>query len=212
MLRTENLSVHTPHNRLLHPCLNFEFAPGTITYITGPNGIGKSTLLALLSGIQKPQTGHILLNGRNLAHMSPTQRTQVIASIGQHDTCPTDTLVSRRIGHGFTAANITQIANTAQTLGISHLLDKQLSALSGGERKRVFIARCLINPNASVYILDEPDAGLDSHSQSLLFRAFQGLASQGKIIIFSSHLQPKADDIRTLSLMPQPLFVVEHPL
>jgi ABC-type cobalamin/Fe3+-siderophores transport system ATPase subunit len=187
MLRTENLSVHTPQGQLLHSSLNLHFKPGTITAITGPNGSGKSTLLAHLSGIRRPESGHIWLDNENLARLSPKARALQVASIGQYDTCPADTLVSRRIAHGLPTASREEILNIANAMGIAHLLGKHLGALSGGERRRAFIARCLINSRANLYVLDEPNIGLDHAGLELLHRKLKQLANLGKAIIFSTH-------------------------
>ncbi len=171
----------------MHSSLNLQFEPGTITAITGPNGCGKSTLLRYLSGIRRPESGHIWLGEQNLAELTPKARALQIASICQQDTCPADTLVSRRIGHGQPGASSEEIFSIANAMGVSHLLSKHLGELSGGERRRVFIARCLVNSEAKSYILDEPNVGLDQAGLELLHLKLMGLANQNKIIIFSTH-------------------------
>lgn len=135
--------------------------PGTITAVIGPNGAGKSTLL-----------NQIWRTHRHLG----------ISTIAQHDTALGDTLVRTRIEHG--GENIEAIA---EELSISHLLNRRLKTLSGGEKKRVHIARCLVNTEAQVYILDEPDAGLDAHGKKQLAEALKKRAQAGKSIFLALH-------------------------
>jgi ABC-type Mn2+/Zn2+ transport system ATPase subunit len=135
--------------------------PGTITAIIGPNGAGKSTLLNQL--------------WRTHQHLH-------ISSIAQHDTALGDTLVRTRIEHGGEA-----IEAIAEELQISHLLNRRLKTLSGGERKRVHIARCLVDEKAQVYLLDEPDAGLDTQGKQQLASALKRRAQAGKSIFLALH-------------------------
>ncbi|MBL4819334.1 MAG: ATP-binding cassette domain-containing protein [Deltaproteobacteria bacterium] len=186
MLRTENLCVYTPDDCLFEN-LDLSFKPGSITILEGPNGFGKSMLLDHLSGIRVPTVGQVFFESQDIAKLKPHLRTQLISSLGQEDTTPTDTLVSNRIRHGFLQASHNPIHELSQSLGIEDLLNRRLGTLSGGQRKRVHIARCLIHSTAKVYILDEPDAGLDTDGKAKLWRLLEQKADAGGIVILAMH-------------------------
>src|SRR3989338_5513296 len=110
MLRTENLCIPLFKN------LNLHFRPGTISTLSGKNGVGKSTLLNYLSGIFRPLSGHVYLNDQNLISLKASKRAQAIASIGQFDGAPGDMRVKTRIAHG--ASHIEKIS---EEFKITHL-------------------------------------------------------------------------------------------
>ncbi|MES2504079.1 MAG: ABC transporter ATP-binding protein [Myxococcota bacterium] len=202
MLRTENLSVHI-NRRLLFENLNLSFEPGTTTIIKGPNGVGKSTLLNYLAGIRTPSQGFIYLGSQSVAGFDRVERARRISSIGQSDTALGDTLALDRISHGLAGhlEGNKHLHEIADRLQIGHLLTKRLKTLSGGERKRVHIARCLINKLADVYILDEPDAGLDASGLQILAQLLMGLMAEGKAVILTQHGAPlplSDDNLKTI--------------
>src|SRR3989338_2172156 len=188
MLRTESLSVHI-HQTLLLRNLNFNFKPESITAILGPNGVGKSTLLNYLSGIRTPQQGAVFLEDQNLAQLSPPLRAQKISSIAQHDTALGDTLVKTRLSHSGDIPPFEkgELGGILEFLHLAHLLNRRLKTLSGGEKKRVHIARCLIQTTAQVYILDEPDAGLDIYYKKQLAKLLKQQAKIGKTVVLTLH-------------------------
>ena len=122
--------------------------------------------------------GNFYINDQNLISLKASKRAQAIASIGQFDGAPGDMRVKTRIAHG--ASHIEKIS---EEFKITHLLNKRLDELSGGQKKFVFIARCLVNYDAQVYILDEPQASLDASAEELLMSILQKRADLGKIII-----------------------------
>jgi iron complex transport system ATP-binding protein len=96
-----------------------------------------------------------------------------------------------RVKHGVTnkihSIDQTRVETIAQKLGISDLLSRGLYSLSGGQRKKVHIARALVDDRAEVYVLDEPDASLDATSREAVMFLLREIARSGKLVIVSLH-------------------------
>lgn len=183
--------------KILFKNLNLTIYPGQITVIVGENGIGKTSLLNCFGGITRPTKGTICLGEKDLSNLPCQCRAQLVSSSGQNDHLPSDLIVSDRIFQGLSSRlgfhvlpnsiHFKQINIIAEALKISHLLERPLYSLSGGERKRVNIARGLIDSQALVFIFDEPDAGLDLRHRHALIQIFNNLKKNDKIIILSLH-------------------------
>jgi iron complex transport system ATP-binding protein len=179
--------------------LNAEWRAGSLVAVLGPNGIGKSTLLNHVAGIALRQQDCVRLKREDIATMPPRLRAQKIASIAQQDSAPLEMIVRDRIAHGLhprrfcAAAERSLVERTASTLQIKDLLERPLHSLSGGQRKKVHVARALVDDQAEVYILDEPDAGLDANSRDHVMRLLRSLATSGKLVIVSLHHQDLAE-------------------
>lgn len=196
ILSGRQLEIRTgPHALFCN--LNLDFSLKQITAIVGENGVGKSSLLNCLSGIQPPHHGTVILGDRNLYSLSNRQRACLISVIGQTDHTPDDLRVEARIAQGLAARlgfhalidklTMMQVEKLCEELNISHLLGRSFKNLSGGEKKRVHIARALIDEEAQVYVLDEPDAGLDLRHRHALISILKRRALLGKIIIVTLH-------------------------
>lgn len=128
-------------------------ANGT-TALYGPSGAGKTTLLELIAGIRKPRSGTIELDGRMIHDVAPRHRR--IGYVPQDDVLFPHLSVRQNIFYGGDA----NAAEIIDALEIAPLLDRGVQRLSGGERKRVALARALVTrPN--LLLLDEPLAGVD---------------------------------------------------
>jgi molybdate transport system ATP-binding protein len=124
------------------------------TALYGPSGAGKTTLLELIAGLRKPQSGRIELNDRDLTHVAPRHRR--IGYVPQDDALFPHLSVRQNVLYGARATNDDVIA----VLEIAPLLDRSVKRLSGGERKRVALARALLT-QPEMLLLDEPLAGVD---------------------------------------------------
>ena len=141
--------------------LNFSIKEGEFVAVVGPSGCGKTTLLSLISGILKPTSGEVLLNGKN-----PSQAEEYIGYMFQRDQLFEWRNIQKNILLGLEikgkiTQNQTKIAqNLAKKYGLFDFLDKKPKELSGGMRQRVALIRTLIlNPN--LLLLDEPFSALD---------------------------------------------------
>jgi iron complex transport system ATP-binding protein len=170
--------------------------PGLLV-VVGENGAGKSTLLDVLAGIVAPNTGTARVDGVSLSSLSPRARACRIASLGQRDEVLGDVLVAERIAAGlaprrglsalFDDEASSAVAVVAAEMGIEPLLHRRGDALSGGQRRRVSLARTLVDDSVRVLVLDEPFAGLDVQSTHLVVSALRKRAANGHIVVVSVH-------------------------
>jgi len=177
ILSVEKLSFRYPDVPVLHG-ISFELKSGDFLSLLGPNGSGKSTLLRLLDRILLPQNGAISLDGRPLNAFSRRELARRIAYVPQDTlwvfpyTVFEVVLMGRSpyVGRaGFENAHDLDIAHEAMQLtDITHLAEKPITAISGGERQRVLIARAL-SQQPQILLLDEPNAHLDISHQIEIF-------------------------------------------
>ena len=124
------------------------------TALYGPSGAGKTTLLELIAGIRKPRSGVIEMNGRVMNDVAPRHRR--IGYVPQDDALFPHRSVRQNIFYGGDANG----GEIIEALEIGPLLDRGVQRLSGGERKRVALARALVT-RPDLLLLDEPLAGVD---------------------------------------------------
>ncbi len=162
---------------------------GRMTGIIGPNGCGKSTLVKTTFGICIPNTGQVLADGSDLSQYSPRERATLIGYVGQDTGCPFDFSVSDVVGMAMYARSDRSLSakevirQALEELQISHLRNRSILSLSGGERKLAFIARAVAQ-GADALILDEPTNHLDIRHQLFLL---DYLKSSGKTVLIVLH-------------------------
>lgn len=167
--------------------------PGSMVGILGPNGSGKSTLLRVMTGLQRPDSGHVLLDGSDIRRMSRRQFSRRVALVEQDvstDQNPTvrDVIELGRIPHraawaGPNPDDDEAVARAATTTSLTARLDQRYGTLSGGERQRVQIARALAQ-EPEVLVLDEPTNHLDIRHQLDLLALVRGT---GATVIAALH-------------------------
>tara|TARA_B100000683_G_scaffold270880_1_gene310709 strand:- start:942 stop:1745 length:804 start_codon:yes stop_codon:yes gene_type:complete len=191
-------SVSALHN------FSYQFLSGSITTIIGENGSGKSTLLNCLAGLVPTHSGAICFEGQMLSNFSPLEIAQSISSLGQSDVKISDMPVWMRVSQGFyphegasfvpNAEQQNAIEAIAEELAFHHCLHRQLGQLSGGERRRVNLARALVDPRPKAIVLDEPFANIDIGHQPLVIDALHKRHQTGQTIICAVqqlHLVPE---------------------
>lgn len=173
---------------------NFELGPidlrvGTeVLSVLGPSGCGKTTLLSAIGGFAAPNAGTIFLNGRDLAGRAPEKRGTVLVfqdgALFPHMTA--------RANIAYATMSPERVNELAETLEIEGILDRRADALSGGERKRVALARSLAT-DPDMLLLDEPLANLDVPIKRRLRDELRPLLSSLSIpVIYVTHDQRKA--------------------
>ncbi len=159
--------------------------------ITGPNGGGKSTLAKLIAGLYQPTEGQILLDGKDITHMSITERANLGVSYAFQQPVRLKGLkVSDmlRLAAGKEKKNVDYCGYLSEVgLCAKDYINREINAsLSGGELKRIEIAMALAR-STKLTIFDEPEAGIDLWSFQNLIRVFEKMheETQGSIIIIS---------------------------
>lgn len=195
MLRAEGLQLSVP-GRLLCRDLSLSLEVGQCWGILGRNGSGKTTLLHALSGLTKPASGSVSLDGQNISRLPRRQLAQRVGTLLQ-DEVPSfsgtvlDYVVLGRFPHAAALApGSGDIAAARQALHLTAMAQAErqmLATLSGGERQRVRIAQLLAQA-PDLYFLDEPLQHLDLPHQLAVMRLFRQLARErGKIVVMVLH-------------------------
>jgi iron complex transport system ATP-binding protein len=148
--------------------------PGEILALLGPNGSGKSTLLAVMGGDLAPRSGRVLLDGADARGVSRRAFARRVARLPQEPACPEGLSVAALVACGrhphrgfFTSlgsADRTAISRALSAMGLSDLAHRPIERLSGGERRRAWLAMVLAQ-EAEILLLDEPTAALDLRHQ-----------------------------------------------
>lgn len=169
---------------------------GDVLCLVGPNGCGKTTLFRLLLGILPSSGGCVRLDGRDARTFSPRELASRIAYIPQSHTpifsyTVLDVVLMGRAAH-FSAFSSPKAADreaafaALEKLNAAHLANKPYTALSGGQRQLILIARAICQ-SAKIFVLDEPAANLDYANHQLLMEVVADLARNGYCIVMSTH-------------------------
>lgn len=183
--------------------ISFTVEDGKFLVITGPNGGGKSTLARLIMGIEKPTSGAIIYNGTDITNMSITERARLGVGYAFQQPPRFKGLTVRRLlslAHGSELPE-DECCSYLTRVGLCSMdyLNREVDAsLSGGEVKRIEIAT-LMARELGLAIYDEPEAGIDLWSFSMLVESFRMLASsRNESVIIISHqerIMQLADEI-----------------
>lgn len=172
--------------------LGFEVRPGEVVGLLGPNGSGKSTTVKILTGLLRPTSGGVQLDGRDIladlegykailgyvpeephlySYLTGPEYLRLVAGL-------------RRVPHATLDAKVDQFLHA---LDIDDARYQTIASYSKGMKQKVLIAAALLH-NPSVVVLDEPFSGLDVSAARVLKTFVRALAADGKIVVFSSHV------------------------
>lgn len=155
-----------------------EAARGETVAVLGPSGSGKSTLLRVVAGLQRPDTGRVVVTGRDVTELPPHRRG--VGLLFQDDALFPHLTVEANVAFGLRmerrpVAEIRErVDRLLRLVGLESMGSRRMQGLSGGERKRVALARALA-PEPEVILLDEPLGGLDRPLQERLLDELRGL-------------------------------------
>lgn len=196
ILEVKDLSFSYDNTRIIFEKVNFGVDKGEIFTILGRNGAGKSTLLNCVANLFVPKSGGIYLNGQPMNKMKLTQIAQVIGYVPQvHNpaysyTVRDFTVMGRTPYIGALSkpskADYDKVDEVLEELGIMKLRDKSYTAISGGERQQVTIARVMVQ-EPQLILLDEPTAHLDYGNQLRTVKMIKKLADRGFGVIMTTH-------------------------
>ena len=174
--------------RVLFKGLNATLGPGEALLLTGPNGVGKSSLLRLIAGLLPAYAGTMSYDGRlALSDESPALDPRLP--------------LAKALGYwaGMDGTGPTAVSAALEALDMTRLAEVPVRLLSTGQRRRANIARVLAS-GADIWLLDEPGNGLDTASLALLERAIAAHRTQGGIAVIASHQPLGLLDAQALAL------------
>ena len=174
--------------------VDFQVAAGEVFGLLGPNGAGKSTTVGMLTTTIKPTTGHALVGGYDVVAQPLLARgvSSVVFQEAVVDRSLTGRANLELHARLWAKGSPRRIAELTRSLGLSELIDRPVGSYSGGERRRLEIARALVSEPA-VLFLDEPTVGLDPGIRHELLDVIAGLrASQELTILVTTHYLDEA--------------------
>ncbi|AGI40158.1 ABC transporter [Thermoclostridium stercorarium subsp. thermolacticum DSM 2910] len=192
----ENLNFSYGDRKVLENiCARFK--PGTVNGLLGPNGSGKTTLLKNIASILKPEKNAVYINFKDIAKMTSAEIAKELALVPQSthiefDFTVEDIVMMGRTPHIKGFSNETEedreiVRWALETTGVSHLKDRSIRSISGGELQRVIIARALAQ-KTPIILLDEPVSQLDIHHQLSIMETITRLAhEQGLTVVTVLH-------------------------
>lgn len=172
--------------------VTLEVAPGEVLAVIGPNGVGKSTLVRVASGLLPPLSGRIGINGANLNQLSPSERARYVSVVPQATNLPPTfraidvVLMGRTPYLGWLETEDDKdraVAREAmERTDTLELTDRPIGQLSGGEQQRLLIARALAQA-APIMLLDEPTAHLDLKHQDRVLGLVRDLSRNENLAV-----------------------------
>ncbi len=189
MLQASALAVQRGE-RLLIRGLDLALMPGTVTWLRGSNGRGKTSLLRVLAGLSSPTHGSIQVLGRSAKEAGPAQRSQFVY-IAHHNGLKDDLSALESLQflarlHGLPADPPT-LTQALQRMGIAQRRHALVRTLSQGQRRRVALARLLLATSVPLWLMDEPFDALDAQGVSALNGVISDFAAAGGCVLLTSH-------------------------
>ncbi|WP_428739250.1 metal ABC transporter ATP-binding protein [Sulfurimonas sp.] len=221
IFNVQNLCFEVMGQKILNH-INFNIFGGEYIAIIGPNGGGKTTLIRLLLGLEKPTSGVINIFGKKQKKFKEWHKIgyvpQRASLVDQNFPATVEDIV--KMGRVAKRENLfisskedaKVVDDVMKKMDISHLKDKMIGTLSGGQRQRVMIARALAS-SPEILILDEPNTGVDVKSQHRFYELLRKLNREdGITILFITHdVGVIVDDIARLFTINQKATICNNP-
>lgn len=200
ILKTSNLNIGYKTKKetvTIAENLNLNLSAGKLISLIGANGIGKSTLLRTITGIQEPLAGNVFLKDKNINSYKPLELAQNLSVVLTEKLPPSNLSVFELVALGrqpytnwigtLTQTDIDKVHEALQLTQIEHLAQKKHFEISDGQLQKVLIARALAQ-DTPLIILDEPTTHLDLLHKVSLFKLLKKLTQETqKCILFSTH-------------------------
>ena len=181
------------------PALNnvsLDIPPGQFTALLGPSGCGKSTALRIISGLEDPSAGQVLIDGVDVTHSALAERD--IAMVFQSYALFPHLSVAENIIFGLRVRGVSRsmrdekLKAAADLLGLNELLDRKPSQLSGGQQQRVALGRAIV-ADKSIFLMDEPLSNLDAKLRAEMRDEIRTLQQRlGVTMLYVTHDQVEA--------------------
>jgi ABC-type Mn2+/Zn2+ transport system ATPase subunit len=173
--------------------VSLEVQPGSLLAVIGPNGAGKSTLLKLIAGLIQPSAGRLTVLGgrpgsaaRSVAYLPQAEAVDWEFPVTVREVVTMGRYARLGFWHEPGRRDHERVVAALATVGMADAVDRQIGALSGGQRRRVFLARA-IAADPALYLLDEPVTGVDARTQEDLMDVLEAEARAGKTVIATTH-------------------------
>lgn len=184
-------------SKILMQSGNVDIPQGELIGLIGRNGVGKSTLLRCISGIEQPMSGTILVAGEPVETMSPAQRAKIVSFVATENVRINGLRVKDVVGFGRSPytdwfgrmcdEDNQMVSHALESVMMQEFREKSIDTLSDGERQRVMIARALAQ-DTPVVLLDEPTAFLDIPNKYQISQLLSRLAKElNRSILYSTH-------------------------
>jgi heme exporter protein A len=187
--------------RPLFSGLSFSLGAGEVLVVTGPNGVGKTSLLRMIAGLTQKSTGKIELEGQIEfeGQGDDAPLSEHMHYLGHRDGLRAALTALENLNfatHTFGAPNLTP-QDALSRVGLLRVADLPVGVLSAGQRRRVALARLLVSKRP-IWLLDEPTSGLDTASQEKVADIIRDHTATGGMVIAATHLALTVASVRTL--------------
>lgn len=169
--------------------VSFDMAPGEALVLRGPNGIGKTTLLRSIAGLQPPETGSV------------TGAEDQIAYAGHSDGLKAMLSVTENLQFWASVFGLTEIEPALSAFDLLDLRTRLAGTLSAGQKRRLGLARLMVT-GRPIWVLDEPTVSLDAASVALFADAVRDHLGRGGSALMATHIDLGLDEARVLDLTP----------
>ena len=195
MIKFANVSKTYSGGQIALQKVNFELEAGEMAFLTGHSGAGKSTILKLISLMERPSVGEVFMNGHDLNQLRRKDIPYVRRDIGMifqshqllMDRTVFDNVALPLVIEGYSRKHIVRRVSAAlELVGLRNKQELSPKTLSGGEQQRVGIARAIVN-NPPLLLADEPTGNLDPKLSLEIFHLFEQLNNRGMSIFIATH-------------------------
>jgi putative ABC transport system ATP-binding protein len=213
IISTKNISkIYNAASVVTHALrgVNIDIARGSFTAIVGPSGHGKSTLMHIIGGLDRPTEGAVCINDIDIGRMANAAlaklRAERIGFVFQFFNLLQNLTAAENIETALMLANVPQERHRAEalalleTVGLADKAEAKPCQLSGGQQQRIAIARALAN-DPDILLMDEPTGNLDSAAEAVVMELLQSLHQRGKTLIIVTHnteIARKAEQVITI--------------
>ena len=201
MLLANNINFKRNNKTILRN-INLSLPPKKIIHLSGKNGIGKTTLLKILTNILEPEIGEIFWNGKNIKK-NPFEFYKNTTFIMDQQSSNNNLTVKENIFFWcklfYSKIKSHEIESILEILQLNDYQNSHVNNLSYGEIKKLELSRLIIEQK-KLWVLDEPYIGLDDKSVELINETIKNHAELGGMVIFTSHTKPEIINIEKLNL------------
>ncbi len=194
--------------------ISFEIKKGKSYAFLGCNGAGKSTTINMIAGILEKDSGEIIVQGENI-DSSQNDFKQHLGLVFQNSALDKkltvrENLINKAMLYGLTKQeSLNNILYLSKELNFENYLDRPIEKLSGGQARRIDLARALVH-NPQILILDEPTTGLDPQTRTIVWRFVNKLKKDSKLtIVLTTHYMEEASDMDDVIIIDKGRIVVQ---